>query len=61
LDRQAALSSLIHFDAPVAELKVALASLSWDADPAVTLTRQDVLAVLYRFASCEVDADSLEA
>jgi hypothetical protein len=60
MSRQAILSSLIRFDAPVADLKAALATLSWDAEPVVTLTRSNIAAVLQRFASREIDAASVE-
>ena len=60
ISRQAILSSLIQFDAPVADLKAALAALSWDADPVVTLTRRDIAAVLERFASRDIDAATVE-
>jgi hypothetical protein len=60
MGRQAILSSLIRFNAPVADLKAALATLSWDADPVITLTRQDIAAVLERFASREINAATVE-
>ncbi|MBR1227069.1 MULTISPECIES: hypothetical protein [unclassified Bradyrhizobium] len=46
MSRQAILSSLIHLDAPLADLKLALASISWDAEPTITLARQDIATVL---------------
>jgi hypothetical protein len=60
MDRQTILSLLIRFDAPVADLKAALATLSWDSGPVITLTRQNIAAVLQRFASREIDAASME-
>jgi hypothetical protein len=60
MSRQAILSSLIEFDAPLTDLKAALALISWDADPVVTLTRQDIIAVLERFANSEINAAAVE-
>src|ERR1700709_2390147 len=60
MGRHAILSSLIKFDAPVADLTAALATLSWDAEPVVTLTRQHIAAVLERFARRDIGADALE-
>jgi len=60
MSRQAILSSLIRLDAPLADLKAALASISWDAEPTVTLARQDIATVLQRFVRGEIDAAVVE-
>ena len=60
MDRHAILSSLIQFDAPLAALRAALAQISWDADPVITLTRRDIAAVLTRFKSREIDSAAVE-
>jgi hypothetical protein len=60
MSRQAILYSLIHLDAPLAGLKAALASISWDAEPIVTLARQDIATVLQRFIRGEIDAVAVE-
>jgi hypothetical protein len=60
MSRPAVLSSLIQFDAPVADIKAAIASYSWDDDPIVTLVRRDIVSVLERFASGEIDAVAVE-
>jgi hypothetical protein len=60
MTRQAVLSSLIEFDAPLADLKAALALFSWDADSVCTLTRRHIAAVLERLASREIDAADVE-
>jgi hypothetical protein len=61
MNRQVVLSSLIQFSQPVARLKSELASFPWDADqPIVTLTKDDLIAILQRFAANEFDADTLE-
>ncbi|MBR1236790.1 hypothetical protein JQ597_34510 [Bradyrhizobium sp. AUGA SZCCT0177] len=60
MSRQAILSSLIHLDAPLADLKLALASISWDAEPTITLARQDIATVLQRFVRGEIDAAVVE-
>src|SRR5262245_997231 len=58
MNREAILSSLIRFDASVGELKAALGSLAWDAKPAVTLERPDIVAVLERYVTAEIDASA---
>jgi hypothetical protein len=60
ISRQSVLSSLVQLDAPLADLKAALALFSWDADPIVTLTRRDIAAVLERFARREIDVAIVE-
>jgi hypothetical protein len=60
MSRQSVLSSLVQFDAPLADLKAALALFSWDADPVITLTRRDIAAVLERFTSREIDVATVE-
>src|SRR6266702_15623 len=61
MSRRAVLSSLIQFDAPVADLTSALAALAWDADPVAILTRRDIVSVLQRFVGGKIDADAVEA
>ncbi len=61
MNRQAVLSSLIRFNEPVTRLKVALESFPWDVDhPIITLTREDIAAILRRFTFGEFGADALE-
>jgi hypothetical protein len=60
VSREATLSSLIRFDTSLTDLKTALASLPWDADPVVILTRRDIAAVLERHARSEFDAAVVE-
>jgi hypothetical protein len=60
MSRQAVLFSLIQLDAPIEDLQAKLASFSWDADPVITLMRRDIVAVLDRFAKCEVEAGAVE-
>jgi len=60
MNRQAVLSSLIQFNEPVTRLKVALESFPWDVDrPIITVTKDDVMAVLDRFLAGEFTADVL--
>ncbi len=61
MNRHAVLSSLIQFNEPVTRLKVALESLPWDVDhPIITLTKDNVTAILHRFTAGEFDAGVLE-
>ena len=60
MGRRTILDSLIQFNAPVAELEAALATLTWDNDPAITLTRRHVIAVLEQFANASIDAATVE-
>ncbi|MGZ3311581.1 MAG: hypothetical protein ACXU85_18720 [Xanthobacteraceae bacterium] len=60
MSRQAVLSSLIQFDAPIKDLQAKLASFSWDADAVITLMRRDIIAILERFAKCEIDAGAVK-
>ncbi len=61
MNRQAVLSSLIQFNEPVTRLKVALESFPWDVDhPIITLTKDNVIAILHRFAAGEFGAGVLE-
>jgi hypothetical protein len=59
--RQQALSSLIHFDAPLASIEAELAALGWGAEPVAMLMREHITAVLQRFVSGEIDAATVEA
>jgi hypothetical protein len=61
MSRLAVLSSLIQFDAPLADLRSAPAALDWDSDPVAVLTRRNIVSVLQRFATGEIDADAVEA
>jgi hypothetical protein len=56
MNRRAVLTSLIHFNAPLANLRAALTAFDWDSDPIVTLTRQYVVAILHRLEGGEIDA-----
>ncbi|MEO9340285.1 hypothetical protein ABFT80_22900 [Mesorhizobium sp. SB112] len=60
MDRSATLTSLIRFDAPLADLEARLQALSWDSSPVVTLQREHIIAVLQRFLSGELDAGAVE-
>lgn len=60
MNREAVLSSLIRFDAPITKLRTELGSLSWDSDPVITLSRHDIVAVLERFATGKIDALTVE-
>lgn len=60
MSRQTILSSLARFDAPITDLKTALATLPWDAGPVIALTRQDIAAVLQRFANGDIEAATVE-
>ena len=60
MSRQAILFSLIHLDAPLVDLRAALASISWDTEPVVTLARQEIAAILQRFFRGEIDAAAVE-
>ncbi|MGV7217710.1 hypothetical protein [Bradyrhizobium sp. UFLA05-112] len=60
MSRETILSSLIHFDASIPDLKSGLGSLTWDSDPVVTLARRDIVAVLERFSTGEIDALAVE-
>jgi len=60
MSRQSVLSSLVRFDAPLVDLKAALALFSWDAGPVITLTRRDIAVVLERFTSREIDAATVK-
>jgi hypothetical protein len=59
--RKQALSSLIHFDAPLDDIEAELAAVGWAAEPVTTLMRKDIAAVLQRFASGDIDAATVEA
>ena len=60
MSREAILSSLISFDAPISKLTTELSALTWDSEPVVTLARHDIVAVLERFSSGEIDALTVE-
>jgi hypothetical protein len=60
MSREAILSSLISFDASITKLRAGLRSLTWDIDPVVTLARRDIVAVLERFSTGEIDALTVE-
>lgn len=60
MNREAILSSLIKFDAPVEQLKAELGTLTWDGDPVVTLLRSHIAAVLDRYSRGEIDAPTVE-
>lgn len=60
MSREVILSSLIRFDAPIPKLRAGLGSLTWDSDPVVTLARRDIVAVLERFSTGEIDALTVE-
>lgn len=60
MSREAILSSLISFDAPITKLRDELGTLTWDSDPVVTLTRRDIVAVLERFSTGAIDALTVE-
>ena len=60
MSQQAMLSSLTRLDVPIADLKIALATLLWDAGPVITLTRQNIAAVLERFVNGDIEAAIVE-
>ncbi len=62
MSRESILSSLIHFDASIPHLRSELGSLTWDwdSDSVVTLARRDIVAVLERFSTGEIDATTVE-
>jgi hypothetical protein len=60
MSRERILSSLVRFDAPIPELRAELGSLNWDSAPLVTLTRRDIVAVLERFSTGEINAPTVE-
>jgi hypothetical protein len=60
MSREAILLSLIRFDASIPKLRAELASLIWDSDPVVTLSRRDIAAILERFATGKIDALTVE-
>jgi len=61
MDRRATLSALIQLHIPLPDLEVALAAFDWDAETVVTLRRSDIVAILHRFASGEIDAVTVES
>ena len=61
MNRLSILTSLVEFNMPLPVLEDALSALDWDADPAVTLKREHVAAVLRRFQVGELDAPAVEA
>jgi len=60
MTRQAKLTSLIEFTAPLAELEAKLRMLGWDSAPIVVLQKKHIIAVLQRFALGELDANTVE-
>jgi hypothetical protein len=60
MNRQEFLSALVLFNAPISDLRTALALLNWDDDPVVILTRRNIAIVLDRFKNSEIDADTVE-
>jgi hypothetical protein len=61
MNREAVLLSLVRFDRPVTWLKVALESCPWGVnDPVIIMTREDLVAILQRFAAGEFKAGTIE-
>jgi hypothetical protein len=59
--RKEALSSLIHFDAPLESIDARLAAAAWGDEPVITLMREHIAAVLQRFVSGSIDAAAVES
>ncbi|WP_106511288.1 hypothetical protein [Allosphingosinicella deserti] len=59
MDRRATLSSLLALDRPLSELNQALDALDWSDQPAETLRRTHLAAVLRRYASAELSAEDV--
>jgi hypothetical protein len=60
MDRAAILAALIAFDRPLVRLREMLDTLDWAANPAATLRRADIAAVLRRFAAGSLGAAEVE-
>ncbi|MCH8684508.1 hypothetical protein [Pedomonas mirosovicensis] len=60
MDRRALVTSLIRLDAPLGNLRDALAALPMDATPVATLTRADIAAIVQRFQAGEITAGDVE-
>jgi len=60
MNRQQILTSLIHFNAPLADLEADLAALGWGNDPEAVLQREHIKALLNRYTTGEIDAASVE-
>lgn len=60
MNRQKTLTSLIHFNVPLADLEADLAALGWGNDPEAVLQREHIKTLLKRFISGEIDAASVE-
>jgi len=61
MTRSSILAALIRLDRPLPELRTMLTGLAWDAQPVVTLTRQNIATILHRFAAGDLDADTVAA
>jgi hypothetical protein len=60
--RRAALISLLAYERPIEELRLALAQFEWDCpQPLVSLTRNHVLIMLEKFLAGELTAEEVEA
>jgi hypothetical protein len=60
--RRAALISLLAYDRPIEELRLALAEFEWDcSEPLVSLTRDHILIILGKFLAEELTAEAVEA
>ena len=60
MDRQTLVTSLIRLDAPLGNLRDALAALPMDATPVATLTRADIAAVVRRFQAGNISGGDVE-
>jgi len=56
MDRTALLNALIRYETPLDEVVMGLAALPTDPTPTVTLTRQDISAILDRYVLGELTA-----
>jgi len=60
MSRASVLTSLVHFDVPLADLRAALVTFEWDSESIVVLKRDHVVAVLDRYQTGEIDALDVE-
>lgn len=62
MTRQETLSALVQFREPLAVIEARLSAFEWDWNgaPLVTLTRRQIVSVLKRFVSGEIDAETVE-
>ncbi|MCO5965484.1 hypothetical protein [Sinorhizobium meliloti] len=60
MNRVTALSALMKLDRPLQEVRGYLPAFGWDAEAVITLSRFDLVAILQRFSTGELDAATVQ-